>query len=116
MFQRLFLILSLIGLVGVGCSKTSTTAPPLPTRATQLPLLPGLRLRSPANGSTTASSTVTIIGETNMPDIRIDEKRYGVRQGVFSIPVNLLHGKNTFILAAGNGYTTTSIPLTITRQ
>ncbi len=115
MFRHL-LFATCCGFLGAGCVPASFTTRIAPIEASlDLPLLPGLRLHAPPNGTQTASSSVLLIGETNMPNIWIEGRSYAVIQGVFSIPFSLHVGKNTILLETGNGHTTTSLPLMISR-
>jgi hypothetical protein len=92
---------------GAGCA--SAHAP------IRRPSLPILRIESPANGTATSSAAVTIVGETDVPDIAVDGRRETATDGRFESRVDLHDGVNTVTLIAGNGESTTTQTLRIER-
>lgn len=92
-------------LMGAGCTSSHP----------RLPASPDLRITSPASGREIAESEIQIAGTSNMPAVYINGDMHIVTEGRFVVPVQLRVGVNTFTLIAGNGYTTSSLPLSVIR-
>ncbi|MFA5935281.1 MAG: hypothetical protein WC787_00275 [Patescibacteria group bacterium] len=103
--KRVVASLALLFLLGAGCSASPT---PLVT--------PELRLEGPAGGTITTESEIEIVGTTNMNDVFVNDEHHSVTAGRFAIPVRLLNGENRFTLLSGNGFTTTTVIVVVTRQ
>ncbi|MEO5927400.1 MAG: hypothetical protein ABIO72_01730 [Patescibacteria group bacterium] len=104
--NRFFILSAVLLLMGVGCKPS----------VAKLPSYPDLRVTSPASGSVMSGSEASITGATNMPTVSLDGKTHLVTQGHFSITVPLHVGLNTFTLSTGNGYTTSTVPVSIVRS
>ncbi len=109
--KRMLPLVVMIVLTGAGCLG-STPAPSKPS----LPLLPVIRLERPTNGSTTTATSTDVVGSSNMPFIWVNGKKVNVIQGRFSTSLPLTVGDMPLSLVAGNGETTTTLPLLIHRS
>jgi len=100
------LVLLLAGF-GAGCA--SPAKPNMPT-------LPEIKIESPTNGSVTSSSNVLLIGQSNVPAISVNGQPFDASSGRFAVRVLLLEGSNSFEIIGGNGYTSSSLILNVTRE
>jgi hypothetical protein len=102
------ILLSLVIIVaGAGCASSARPS---------MPALPVVNIESPANGTITASSSVQVVGQSNVPTIFVDGRVVDVPAGQFVVPVHLVEGTNPIEILAGNGYTSTSLILNVTRK
>lgn len=104
-----FGVICLLLLAGAGCASSSLSEQ-------RRVMLPEIFVERPVNGFVTTSSTVELTGRTNMPDVVINQQRYPVVDGRFSVNVNLIPGTHSFEFIVANGLTTTTLQRTITRQ
>jgi len=105
--MRIAATLLILAAFGAGCAS--------PHAQIRRPFIPTVRIQSPANGTATSSASVTVVGETDVPDIDVNGRHEPVTDGRFASRVDLHGGMNTITLVAGNGESTTTQTLRIER-
>lgn len=93
--------------LGAGCGRTA--AP------TEILTLPEVRIERPANEFKTTNASIDIVGSSNRPEIVVAGTSHLVIDSAFSVPVELAPGRNMIPIQAGNGYSTTTLHVTIHR-
>lgn len=102
-----FVLATVLSLTGAGCFNRLSTSVPV--------AIPEIRIERPANGSQTDGSSVEVAGRSNMPTVSVNGNSHLVVNGSFAVPVDLEEGANDISIQAENGYSTTTLHVTVTR-
>lgn len=114
------LAIALVTVFGNGCMDTRTVQTSLMDgvsasreKQTNIPILDILE---PKLTTSTTAQSMLIKGETDQEKVFVANKRVDVTDKEFTARVDLKKGLNIMLVEAGNGLTTTTISLQITRN
>ena len=112
-FSFVFLIVALFIMFGAGCLDVEELAPPSKLSVSGVPMLD---IIAPELVTSTSANKIQITGSTDQKQVFINKMPFDVLDGVFSALVVLESGEHNIPVSVGNGLTTTTISLLITRE
>lgn len=78
--------------------------------------IPMLDVTHPSLATSTSAESIQIKGETDQDTVYVANKAITVQSGEFATSVDLKTGLNIISVETGNGFTTTTISLQITKE
>ncbi|MDF1497435.1 MAG: hypothetical protein P1P90_05250 [Patescibacteria group bacterium] len=110
------LVIAMFVVFGGGCLQVEDVARDNSPQESKTSGIPMLDITSPDLISTTTEDNLKITGTTDQPKVYVSDVPYDAPSGAFNAVVILKNGEQTIPVSVGNGLTTTTISLLITRE